>query len=111
MTRSAFLASAIDKGLLTCALGTLMVLWSVDVHSMLALGAGVLTIVLAVCFFLDGVFEIAAAFVLTGGTWLVFAAAISILSASSAGRCTHSPSVRSTDPGSANRQATGKNRG
>lgn len=111
MTRSAFLASGIRKGVLTFALGTLTVLCGVDVHSMPALGAGVLTIVLAVCFFLNGVFEIAAAFVSTGGTWLVFAAAISILSASPVGRTTRSQSVRSTGPGSANRQATGRNRG
>jgi hypothetical protein len=111
MTRSAFLASGIGKGLLTFALGTLTVLCGVDVHSMPALGAGLLTIVLSVYFFLDGVLEIAASFVLTGGTWLVFAAAISFLSASPAGRSTRSPSVRSTGPGSAKRQTTGKNRG
>jgi uncharacterized membrane protein HdeD (DUF308 family) len=111
MTRSAFFASGIGKGLLTFALGTLMVLCGVDVHSMPALGAGVLTIVLAAYFFLKAVFEIAAAFVLTGGTWLVFAAAISILAASPVGRSTRSPSVRWTGPGSAKRQTTGKNRG
>jgi hypothetical protein len=68
MTRSAFFASGIGKGLLTFALGTLMVLCGVDVHSMPALGAPV-------------------------------------------GRSTRSPSVRSTGPGSAKRQKTGKNRG
>ena len=111
MTRSAFLASGIGKGLLTCALGTLMVLYGVDVHSMPALSAGVLTIVLAVYFFLDGVFEIVGAFVLTDGTWLVFAAAISILSASPGGRSTRSPSGALDGPESANQKATGKNRG
>jgi uncharacterized membrane protein HdeD (DUF308 family) len=75
----AFSARSLGKGLLTFALGTLTLFFGIVLHAIPALGAGVLTMVLGVSLILNGVVEIAAGFALTGGAWLLFGAAISML--------------------------------
>ncbi len=94
----AFSPNSLGKGLLTFALGTLTLLCGVVLHAIPALGAGILTILLGVSFILDGVVEIAAGFALTGGAWLIFGAAISLLGPSRVGCSTSSQ-------GNASRQA------
>jgi len=86
----AFSPNSLGKGLLTFALGTLTLLCGVVLHAIPALGAGILTIVVGVSFILDGVVEIAAGFALTGGAWLIFGAAISLLGPSRVGCSTSS---------------------
>jgi len=79
----AFKAGSLGKGILVFLIGVLTLLagFSVIAHPVFA--AGVLTIVLAIYFFVDGFTEIMAAFALPAGVdgkgWLIFEGAVTIL--------------------------------
>ena len=78
----AFQAGSLGKGLLTFAIGGLTLLCGVALATHPLFTSGVLTIILAVYFVLDGVFEIAAAFRVrptSGWGWLLVCGVISFL--------------------------------
>ncbi len=78
----AFQAGSLGKGLLVFAIGGLTVLCGIALLANPLLAAGVLTIVLAVYFVLDGVVEITAGVQIRpqpGWGWLVFGGIVSIL--------------------------------
>jgi len=75
----AFEAASFGKGLLTFAIATLTLICGFVLLANPVIGADVLTLLLATYFILDGMFEVAAGFAVTGGVWLVFGGAVSIL--------------------------------
>ena len=78
----AFKAESLGQGLLTFAIGGLTFVAGLAMVADPLLGAGVLTIVLAAYFLVDGVFEIAGAFQVkpeSGWGWLLFGGIVSVL--------------------------------
>ena len=79
----AFKAGSLGKGILVFLIGVLTVLAGMAILSRPYLTAGVLTLMFAIYFFVDGFSEIMAAFALPGGQsgkgWLIFSGAISIV--------------------------------
>jgi uncharacterized membrane protein HdeD (DUF308 family) len=78
----AFQAGSLGKGILKFAVGLLTVVAGIVLVTNPIVGSGVLTILLAVYFILDGVSEIAAGVGLgvgTGGGWLLFGGIVSVL--------------------------------
>jgi len=76
----AFRASSLGKGILGFAIGVLTLLCGLALVANPLLASGVLTLVLAAYFVVDGIFELAAASrVGSGGGWLVFGGIVSIL--------------------------------
>lgn len=79
----AFKAGSLGKGILVFLIGVLTLLAGVAVIAHPIFAAGMLTIVLAIYFFVDGFTEIIAAFSLPSGQegkgWLIFDGAVTIL--------------------------------
>lgn len=79
----AFKAGSLGRGILAFLIGVLTLLAGMAILSRPYLAAGVLTIMLAIYFFVDGFSEIMAAFALPAGQngkgWLIFSGAISIV--------------------------------
>lgn len=79
----AFRAGSLGRGILVFLIGVLTLLAGVAILSHPLLTSGLLTILLAVYFLIDGASELAAAFSMPGGQagkgWLIFAGLISIL--------------------------------
>lgn len=78
----AFKASSLGRGILTFAIGCLTFIVGLVMLANPLLTTGVLTLLLAAYFFVDGIFEAIAAFKLrsvTGWGWLLFSGIISIL--------------------------------
>lgn len=78
----AFRAGSLGKGLLTFAIGGLTLLCGIALATHPIFTSGILTIILAIYFVLDGLFEIAAAFRVrpsSGWAWLLVCGVISFL--------------------------------
>ena len=78
----AFQAGSLGKGLLTFAIGLLTLLCGVALVTDPLLATGLLTIILAAYFLVDGAFEIAAAFQLrpaSGWGWLLLGGVLSVV--------------------------------
>lgn len=79
----AFKAGSLGKGILVFLIGVLTLLAGIAIVSHPILTSGLLTILLAVYFLIDGISELAAALAMPGGQagkgWLIFAGLISVL--------------------------------